>query len=171
VIKPLTRQLRLRSQPIVNLSYEDVKKMLQENDFFHTNWYWMGKGIQHDYKVIERQGNKLVVDQTTGLTWQQSGSKEMWFEDAQYHIQDLNKGTYGGYKDWRLPTLEEAMSLVEPARKNGKLYIDSVFDKTQSYIWTADKLDASGAWVVDFLSGSCFNHRVYSGVDYVRAVR
>jgi len=92
-----------------------------------------------------------VIDHATGLTWQQSGSKEtMSFAEAEKYIQKLNGQEYAGHNDWRLPTLEEAMSLMEPSTKNGDLYIDPVFDKTQRWIWTADKREAGVAWVVSF---------------------
>ena len=31
------------------------------------------------------------------------------------------------------------MSLMEPTKKNGALYIDPVFDKKQHWIWTSDR--------------------------------
>ena len=51
------------------------------------------------------------------------------------YIQKTNAETYGGYNDWRLPTLEEGMSLMEPGKKND-LYISAQLDKSQIRIWT-----------------------------------
>jgi hypothetical protein len=86
--------------------------------------------------------------------WQQSGSPEsMNFEAAGKWINDLN---YAGFKDWRLPTLEEAMSLMEREQKNGVFHVDPVFNKTQGWIWTADHAGgAAAAWVVGFGGGNC----------------
>ena len=94
----------------------------------------------------------------------------MRFEEAQDYIDQLNQQKYAGSSDWRLPTLEEAMSLMEPEQKNADLYIDPVFDKTQRWIWTADKMSASLAWVVNFSGGLCSSSHVLDGT-FVRAVR
>lgn len=95
-----------------------------------------GKGIQHQFET--GKGGQVVVDKTTGLMWQQSGSpKSMVYDDAKKYIAQLNREKFAGYSDWRLPTLEEAMSLMEPQKKNADLYIDPVFDNTQRWIWTA----------------------------------
>ncbi len=164
--------LLLRSQVQETFGEDKVKKMLREKDFFDIRKHKEGKGIQHKYETIERQGQKLVIDHATGLTWQQSGSeKYMNFKKAEEYVQKLNKEKYGGYDDWRLPTLEEAMSLMEPEQKHGDLYIDPVFDKTQRYIWTADKESASRAWVVDFFLGYCGYVHVEYVTSFVRAVR
>ena len=164
-------KVHLRSKPIENLSTDDVKKMLKERDFFEINNNKQGKGLNHQYEVIEREGVKLVIDHTTGLTWQQSGSaKYMFYADAIRWIDELKKKKFAGYNDWRLPTLEEAMSLMETEEKNGGLYISEVFDQTQSWIWTADKKAGSVAWVVYFGYGDCNGSHVdlnYNG----RAVR
>lgn len=92
----------------------------------------------------------------------------MVYSDAQEYIKELNRQEFAGYSDWRLPTLEEAMSLMEREKKNG-LYIDPVFERKQEWIWTADKESASRAWVVSFDYGYCTHIDLYD--RYVRAVR
>jgi hypothetical protein len=130
------------------------------------------KGIQHQYEVKEHHGQKLVIDHTTDLTWQQSGSNStMPYVAATQYIYALNDLRFAGYNDWRLPTVEEAMSLMEPEIKNGSLYIDPVFDRTQRYIWTADKYLSEVAWVVNFFAGHFKDEHVEHDHNYARAVR
>jgi hypothetical protein len=161
---------KLPQEPVY-LTEDAVKQMLKEKKFFHSLWNESGQGIRHQYEVVEREGEKLVIDHITNLTWQQSGSPDyMTYDDAEKYVRDLNSKRFGDYSDWRLPTLEEAMSLMESSKKNGDLYIDSVFATAQSWIWTADKYSASAAWVVGFSFGYCDGSPVDRG-HYVRAVR
>lgn len=130
-----------------------------------------GKGIKHEYKTMKRHGEKLVVDHATGLTWQQPDSKfELTFADAEKYILDLNSRNFAGHNDWRLPTLEEAMALMEPQENEDGLHIDKVFGENQRYIWTSSRLSAGVAWFVDFDEGHCDTADVYFN-SYVRAVR
>jgi hypothetical protein len=161
------RAIRLRSQSLENLSEDDVKLMLQENGFYEKDWHWMGKGIRHQYKLL--QDGKVVFDQTTSLTWLQSSSeRNITIEKARQYILDLNTQRFAGYKDWRLPTLEEAMSLVEPRKYHG-LHLDRVFDSKQTWIWTADKKSAGEIWGVFFTHGFC-RLLDFGNLGYVRAV-
>lgn len=165
-------KISLRSKPLVKLSAAEVKKMLKEKDFFDSDDRETAKGLKHQYEGIERQGVKLVMDHATGLTWQQSGSEnQMNFEKAKTYVQKLNSERNADFDDWRLPTLEECMSLMETEQQNGDLYIDPIFDKNQRWIWTSDKQDASGAWVVKFDFGYCHSYRVYGLSFCVRALR
>ncbi|MCH8955995.1 DUF1566 domain-containing protein [candidate division KSB1 bacterium] len=159
------------------LSQDDAKKMLRKYDYYSTDQYswskpWsnpQGKGIDNEFAV--QMNGKVVYDAATGLSWQQSGSSNMTFKKAEAYIQKLNREDHGGYSDWRLPTLEEAMSLMEPKELNGDLHIDSKFDKTQRWIWTADKKSASRAWVVYFSNGDCSFNVIDIFFVHVRAVR
>ena len=125
---------------------------------------------------FEDQG-EVVVDHATGLMWQKAGS-ENWltYHKAQDYIVQLNQKHFAGYEDWRLPTIPELMSLLEPEEKNGDLYIDPVFDKTQRWCWSADVRQTKGegssgsAWLVGFYGGGVY-WRSFSDADYVRAVR
>ncbi len=152
------------------LSVEEVQKMLKANNLFDTNRNPSGAGISHQYQEVERNGAKLVVDDATGLTWQKSGSdNQMTFDEARTYFARLNATNYGGYNDWRLPILKEAMQLME-REKIDALYLDSVFDRRQFWIWTVDKESAGRAWAVFFFGGYCYPGDVGVG-GYVRAVR
>jgi hypothetical protein len=114
--------------------------------------------INHDYNLKAIKGDKVVVDNATGLMWHQSGARNlMSLQKAKKWVRSLNSRGYAGYDDWRLPTLEEAASLLESSEKNGR-YIDPVFSKMQEWIWTGDKLEdedgSEAAWRVYFSYGS-----------------
>ena len=124
-----------------------------------------------DNKFEVQQDGKVVCDKATGLMWQQSGSDDpLNYNEVKAYIVQLNSGKYAGYSNWRLPTLKEAISILEPTKMNGELYIDKVFDETQEWIWTSDQYSASSAWVVSFDVGHC-SYNAFAGDDYVRAVR
>jgi hypothetical protein len=165
-------KLLLRANPSQDFEDEKVIAILKQRSYFDKSWHKEGKGIVHLYQLQEKHGAKLIVDYVTDLIWQQGGSANvMTFRDAEAYIRQLNVEKYGGYDDWRLPTLEEAMSLMESEKKNGDLFIAPAFDQTQKWIWTADKKSAALAWVVIYYDGVCSDVLVESDLLYVRAVR
>jgi uncharacterized protein YjbI with pentapeptide repeats/tetratricopeptide (TPR) repeat protein len=133
--------------------------------------------INHDYNPKTIKGDKVVVDNTTGLMWHQSGSgRDVWGIHVWEWVKDLNSEEgYAGYRDWRMPTVEEAVSLLESSKKNGDLCIDPVFSKKQDKIWTGDKMDDedSCAWYISTFSSIVSADETYDGdmVIFVRPVR
>jgi|GEM_PF-2420151 len=160
-----------RRQP-KQLSEDEVATMLERHNFFDKRKNENGFATAKAFEIQEINGEAVIVDSESGLMWQKSGSlRSMWFESAQQWIAELNRTGYAGYDDWRLPTLEEAMSLTKKERRNGDIYIDAMFDKNQTSIWTADvTMTGSRAWVVFFNYGSCFPN-CFDFNNYVRAVR
>jgi len=67
------------------------------------------------------------------------------------------------------------MSLLEPDKQSNDLYLNPIFDSTQTWCWSADRLpegeqgSSESAWIVDFNYGivDWLILRSY----YVRAVR
>lgn len=166
------RWLLLRSEPISDLNQEAVFDMIKFNDFFGVVWNEVGKGVTHRYELREYQSEKVVFDHATGLMWQQAGSSDsMIYENAKNYLFGLNKKRFAGFDDWRLPTLEEAMSLMECEKKNGDLHIDRIFERDQRWIWTADKESPGRVWVVFFNLGFCDQLHAVEYNYYVRAVR
>ena len=165
------RQLKFRSKP-VPLTKKEIKTMLAEENFFDSKLYRDGRGFKNDFE--EQEDDKIVIDHASGLTWQRSGSdKGTDFKGAKEYVHQLNQKSFSGHDEWRLPTLEEAMSLVEKTKNKEGLHINSVFDKEQAWIITSDLhkgLFGTRAWVVDFSSGSSCSI-AFSSAHCVRAVR
>jgi hypothetical protein len=119
----------------------------------------------------------VVVDNATGLMWHQSGSDDyVDWDEAKEWVEDLNSEEgYAGYQDWRLPTVDEAVSLLESSQINGDLYIDPVFSKNQRWTWTGDKSEyedgSEAACCVDFDDGSVNWYYILNCLFYVRPVR
>jgi len=169
-ILPATNQ-SLRETP-ENLSETDVLTMIKKYDFFDLKRNESGLGFQHQLEIRHIQRKKVIYDPETKRIWQHGGSREsMWYQQAQNWIKRLNQIGYAGFNDWRLPTLEEAMSLMKNQPANNGLYLDPLFSKTQIWIWTADlSRNGSRAWVVFFNYGSCYVNLLDFN-NYVRAVR
>jgi hypothetical protein len=111
------------------------------------------------------------MDKSTGLVWHQNGSMDpLDFFSSQEWIDDLNLNNYAGYSDWRLPTAEEAASILETTKRNGKLYIDPVFSEDQGVIWTGDAHYPGRIWLLElFRSGFADDLKIHIG--WVRPVR
>ena len=114
------------------------------------------------FTVLAAFGGAAVLDNETGLLWEQSQSTTTaasWF-NAQIAC---NVKTVGNRKGWRLPTLQELASLVDgdPANTgNPRLPPGHPFSNVQSSVYwsaTTDASNASFAWFVGLNFGSVFN--------------
>ncbi len=124
--------------------------------------------IQNKYE----DKDEIVVDHTTKLIWQRAGSEgTMGHEKALSYVKKLNNDQFADYSDWRLPTIPELMSLLEPIPKNGNLYIAPVFDKRQQYCWGTDTRWSKLVRSVGFDNGSVHWSEYLNRISYVRAVR
>jgi len=122
-------------------------------------------------KILHQE--EVVIDRTTGLMWQQAvSSQQMIYSLATKWIVTLNQRGFAGFDDWRLPTLEEAMTLIERSPNNKGLYIDAIFNSKQRlWMWTSDRGEADSVWYVNFNYGYSQLNRTKSSNNYVRAVR
>jgi hypothetical protein len=160
-------QLRTQSQEI---GVEEVKQMLVKYGFF-DKYYNKTGNFKNKFQLKQDKQSSVVLDYATGLMWHQSGSeKYMKFESVQNWFDQLNQSKYAGFSDWRLPTLEEAVSLMEKNENRNGLFIDIQFNREQKYIWTGDRFGSNKSWAVDFFSGDV--NRVGFEYDaFIRPVR
>ncbi|MGH7452584.1 MAG: DUF1566 domain-containing protein [bacterium] len=147
--------------------------MLAENGLYDTPQQVKSRYMPNRFVVRSFHRDEVVVDRTTGLMWQQTASpQQMVYRLAMEWINSLNKRGFAGFNDWRLPTLEEAMTLMEQSPNHEGVYIDPIFNsKQRSWMWTSDRGEAESAWYVNFNYGYSKLNRIKSGNNHVRAVR
>jgi hypothetical protein len=147
-----TARIHLRNERMAT----DDALTLSLNLYEKSSWWYPKRYVDNDF---EDRG-EVIVDHATGLMWQKSGSKEpLIYADAQKYVEKLNREHFAGYENWRLPTIPELMSLLEPEKQSNGLYINPFFDAEQHWCWsvdirrTKDENSSGAAWLVGFLSG------------------
>jgi hypothetical protein len=163
------RRVELRSAP-GDVSSMQARAMIAARGFYERDVNASGAGLAHAYVTQVAGDEVLVLDRGTGLLWQKSGSRApVSYAQALEYVRALNDRRVAGATDWRLPTLEEAMSLMEP-RAIGDYHLDPVFERIAApFVWTSD---AAGdrQWVVYYLDGIAAMEPPDFG-GYARAVR
>lgn len=104
---------------------------------------WSQKIAAKQRFVVLKQFNcEAVLDKETQLVWEKSPSTDtMTWNDAVTYCYNLNLGGRGGF---RLPTVEELRTLVDPNQTDPALPTGHPFVNVQStYYWSATT-DASG---------------------------
>ncbi len=114
--------------------------------------------------------NEAVLDRETDLVWQRDTSETIydWYA-AQSYCYNIIIGSRGG---WRLPSVEELKSLVDPTQVNPALPDDHPFTNVKNYYWSSStRADVTTyAWFVKFYYGYAGNN-LKTNSYYVRAVR
>jgi hypothetical protein len=131
----VTERIKLRDKAEKNFSDSDLQKMVMQRNFFNKKSNPEGN-FPND---LVDNGNGTITDKVTGLVWQKGGSpSDMKFDSAIKYVEELNSSRFGGYSDWRLPTMEELCSLLEGTPNNSEKFMDNLFDPVQSLCWSAD---------------------------------
>ncbi len=142
------------------------------------------------YTKLDSQGEALpdsatswtmVMDNVTGLMWEiktddgsihDKDNEYDWHKAQSVFIAELNATGFGGFSDWRLPTIEELSSIVDNERDNPAIDTAYFPNTRPAEYWSATTSDREPnyAWCVCFGSGSLGgDYKSYS--YYVRAVR
>lgn len=153
----------------VDLRFRCVKVNSKEaRTLFSTDELWQPLHyIPNRFRLKE---TAAITDQTTGLVWQQSGSDyPLTWEQAYRYIRKLNEETFAGFGRWRLPTVDELMSLLTESPRAENFCMEPIFDQTQKWLWSCDRRSYTAAWYVSVDMGFV-SWQDFSAHYYVRAV-
>ena len=111
----------------------------------------------------------VVHDSTTGLVWTRKNvGKTFNWKDAKAAASAVR---IDGHQDWRFPTIQELLSLVDFSRTSPA--IDPAFECESNWYWSATPYASSPggyAWCVNLRGGNSDCDYQFNG-NYVRAVR
>ena len=134
------------------LTDEQVAEIIKKWNFFDSQLNPEGSFLTH----FCDSGSHTLVDQHSGLMWQRGGLDISSHRTMNKNIAELNKKGFRGHHDWRLPTLEEAMSLMESAMNDKGIYLNPNFSREQPFIFVAAQRAPGGYWFVDYKQGRAF---------------
>jgi serine/threonine protein kinase len=111
-----------------------------------------------------------IHDEQTGLTWHCTGSEDaMTWQESGPYVNRLNREELAGISDWRLPTVDELFTILDPPWAQQIHCEKPVFDRTRTCLWTSDRCTYVSAWYVDMVSGFA-GWADFSAVFFVRVV-
>lgn len=114
--------------------------------------------------VLSNWGGNAVLDRETGLVWERSPSPQ---DNGDWYGANLLCNGLGnphsispplGRLGWRLPTLQELLSLIDPTQSNPALPQGHPFQGIQNLpYWTVTtrEVESTQAYSVDFSGGEC----------------
>jgi len=136
-----------------SLNEQEISAMLGSKNIFDAQRNPSGN-FRHQYEIRNVAGLRLIFDRATKLVWmRQQNLVKMNLEKINNWIASLNHVEYGGLSDWRLPTVEEAASLLEKNPHDEKIFLDAIFGEDIQSIWTGDSFTESKSWIIDFRNG------------------
>ena len=93
---------------------------------------------------------RLLTDLSTGLTWQRGGSTfALDWHRARDYVDRLNHEGLGGRRSWRLPTIEELITLLQPNPTGRDHCLPPIFDRRPQRLWSCDRRTYTSAWYVN----------------------
>jgi len=127
----------------------------------------------HDrFVVLADWDNEAVFDRQTGLVWERSAN--LYFGSWAAAKKRCEKLSLGKHTGWRLPTIFELASLVDPNVPSPGPTLPSghPFSAVPRFYWssTSDLNNNANAWGVGFNIGDV-GSGVKSAIDYIWCVR
>jgi len=135
------------------VSEDEVPSLVKAHNFFDSQHNPAGA---FGNALVDNGDALTVIDQKTGLMWQRGGCDLTTVRNVKKYVDDLNAKRFAGYSDWRLPTMEEALSLLERRENDKGIHLHPCFSKEQPFVFLADQRKPGGYWFIDFKQATVF---------------
>ena len=120
----------------------------------------------NSFTTLNKNGSEVYLDNLTGLMWQDSTVSGKTWQQALDYCED---STYAGYTDWRMPNINELMSVVNYDKYNTASDLPSL---RGSWVWSSTTTNTSSyAYILDSPAGSLTTLTKTHSSGYVSCVR
>lgn len=146
------KQVTLPDSP-AELSEEETVQLIKTYDLLDHERNPDGQFCNY---LTDNGDGLTVTDKVTGLIWQRGGLDIMSKRMLRKAVVELNQEGFAGQRGWRLPTLAEALSLLEREENAKGQYLHSAFSADQPFIFVDAVRKPGGQWFVDFKQGRTY---------------
>ena len=116
--------IHLPAEPGI-INDDEIAGILKNWNFFDTE---VNPDGRFENEFVDSGDPLTLIDQKTALMWQRGGLDISSSRTMQREIGELNGRGFAGFSDWRLPTMEEAMSLMEPEKNQKDVYLSPTLE-------------------------------------------
>ena len=167
-----------------------VKPIDEKNEYTDSKKIFVGEDTsikihfeliqKHTSKIMSelrkrwKRNNEAVIDEKLGLMWEDNYSsksmKKTW-NDAKKYCKKLSSN---GFKDWRMPTYTELLSIVDYGNYNPSLIPVFKYVNTANNYWSSSIVKGHNeyVWCIDFEAGNSYHIKKtkYNSVRCVRSI-
>jgi len=135
---------------------------------FLVNELW--QPIKYTENIFTDRTEEAVVDSATGLIWQRMDNRSpVNHADADFYIEALNNSRKSRISTWRLPTVNELLTLVHNPRLSENSCPNDLWQQENQWYWSCDRRSEKTSWYVNTRLGyTGWQHN--NCRNYVRAV-
>ncbi len=125
-VQESTTESGITGYPVVDTNQSGCYNNYSEITQPSASEIFYGQDAQFDGNLMQytlSDDALTVYDEVTGLTWMRSGDTDddgdidaddkLAYSDINAYIEQRNADSYGGYSDWRLPSMKELYSLMD----------------------------------------------------------
>lgn len=135
------------------MSEEDVCALTRQYKLFDSE---RNPGGNFANTLVDNGDGLTVSDLATGLMWQRDGLDIMSNRMLRQEVERLNRERFAGFSDWRIPSVAEALSLMEPVQNRHGQHVHPCFSPRQPFIFVAATRAPGGYWFVDYKQGRAY---------------
>jgi len=135
---------------------------------FRVNELWQPE--QYTENIFTDRTTEIVIDMATGLIWQRKGNGlPVNRAVADSFIEILNDKKKSGISTWRLPTVNELLTLVQNPGLPYNSCPNDVWQEERHWYWSCDRRSENTSWYINTRLGYT-GWQENSCRNYVRAV-